>query len=115
MQEFVVFSWRMLKDQPRRFFGRIPRNEGRYDEAVEKLKWVRANMNTVPRLLEYELATALRADGRTEEALQVLEDATTGTSWEGLMYDIGTGTLALRSLGEVYDELGRQEEAIDAY
>ena len=112
---FVPANWLLEDDTKNLTEGLVALNEGRYDEAIEKIKWVRKNLNTVPRLYEYELATALRAAGQIEEATEVLEAATTGTSWEGLMFDQGTSTLAFRSLGEVYDEMGRTDDAIAAY
>jgi len=112
---FVPREWLIEDDTKNMTEGLVALNEGRYEEAIDKIKWVRKNLNTVPRLYEYELATALRAAGQIDEAAEVLEAATTGTSWEGLMFDQGTGTLAFRSLGEVYDEMGRTDDAIAAY
>ena len=44
-----------------------------------------------------------------------LETAARSSGWQGLAYDNGNSTLALRTLGEAYDILGNRDEAVRAY
>lgn len=112
---YVPASWLVEDDAVHLTEGMIALHDGQYDKAIEDIKWVRANMNTIPRVLELELAMAMVAANRLEEAIPVLESAARGKGWAGLLNDFGASSLSFRLLGETYDRMGQTEQAIEAY
>ena len=67
--------------------------------------------------IEAAVMETLKREGRltVDVDLTRRELSPTSTGYQAMMYGHGTSTLAFRSLGQAYEELGRRDEAVAAY